>query len=210
MSRLDWFTIAVVGICILAILFLLGKTSSLLNNESSIITDPNVELSDVSELDSDESDIYTDETLEPSDLEEDADGDATNDETVASNSGKSSEDNGINIGKAASGSETDTATDIVETAVEEPVRVNTSPSSPASSSGGNFMVVAGSFAQMINAENMVRDLQKKGFAGAEIGKFNAGKYATALAGRFDSQAEAQSLVADLKAKGIEAYIQKRK
>lgn len=209
MSRLDWFTIAVVAICILAILFLLGKTSSLLNNENSIMTDPNTEISGDTDLDSDESDIYTDETLEPSDMDEDSDNsiDAAGDDAIASSDGDSSEDEGANTGKSIDASETDIEEPIEE---EEPVRVNTSPSSGSASSGGNFMVVAGSFAQMINAENMVRDLQKKGFASAEIGKFNAGKYATALAGRFDSQAEAQSLVADLKAKGIDAYIQKRK
>jgi len=208
MSRLDWFTIAVVGICIAAIVFLLIKTSSLLNNENSIMADPNTELLDDADSDLSEDDIYTDETIDP-DNDENDDSFASEDDIdsgeLTDATATAAEDDGMNTGKGGSD---DYEEEEEEPEEEAPSRINTSPSS--GDSGGNYMVVAGSFAQMLNAENFVKSLQKKGYAGAEVGKFNAGKYATALAGRFDSQSEAQALVADLKANGIEAYIQKRK
>ena len=201
MSRLDWFTIAVVGICILAIAFLLWKTSSLLGNENSMLNDQDTEITIDGDSDIDDSEIYTDETLDPDGFDDEDD--SLNDEDAVAST---DEDDAMDSDEDMD----DSDSEMEEPMEEEPTRVNTSPSASASSSGGNFMVVAGSFAQMINAENMVKNLQKKGFASAEVGKFNAGKYATALAGRFDSQAEAQALVTELKAQGIEAYIQKRK
>ena len=209
MSRLDWFTIAVVSICILAIGFLLLKTSSLLKNENSIMQDPTTELLNDSDSDLSEDDIYTDETIDPDTDDEDALAAKGSDSDESSEDLSDAATDGINKGRTdndTSGDEDDADT---EELAEETSRINTSPSA-SGNSGGNYMVVAGSFSQMINAENFVKKLKNQGYDGAEIGKFNAGKYATALAGRFDAQADAQALVAELKAKGIEAYIQKRK
>ena len=206
MSRLDWFTIAVVTICIAAILFLLAKTSSLLNNEDNILTDPTTIVDDVDDSDLDDSDIYTDDTMEPEDDGDDSDpsvsdaeADAAGEDDIddSSDDDDSGDDDGYTTGKNTD----DGASD------DEP-KVNTSPS--GGDVGGDYLVVAGSFQQMINAENFVKKLQGMGYSDATIGKFNAGKYATALAGRYDSRADAQALVDELKGKGIEAYLQIKK
>jgi len=207
MSRLDWFTIAVVGICILAIAFLLWKTSDLINKEDSLLENSGTEITTGDGSNFDDDDVFTDETIEPDNFDDNDDMANEDNEAVASKDGESSEGYATDDDEDMDDSESGMEESMED---EESTRVNTSPSANAYSSGGDFMVVAGSFAQMINAENMVKNLQKKGFASAEVGKFNAGKYATALAGRFDSQAEAQALVSELKGQGIEAYIQKRK
>ena len=212
MSRLDWFTIAVVTICIAAILFLLAKTSSLLNNEDNILTDPTSIVDDVDDSDLDDSDIYTDDTMEPeedgddsdpavADAEADAAGEDDMGNDLDDESGDDGDDSSADDGYTTGKNTDDGASD------DEP-KVNTSPS--GGDAGGDYLVVAGSFQQMINAENFVRKLQGMGYADAAIGKFNAGKYATALAGRFDSREDAKALVDELKEKGIEAYLQIKK
>ena len=212
MSRLDWFTIAVVTICIAAILFLLARTSILLNNENNIMSDPDTSIIDeVDDPDLDDSDIYTDETMEPDGEDEELYDDETSSDTD-DDLADDYDDLDDSSDSASEGGEGDdgytTGKNSIEESDEDEPKVNTSPS--FGDAGGKYLVVAGSFQQMLNAENFVRKLQGMGYSGASVGKFNAGKYATALAGRYDAKADAKALVDELKAKGIEAYIQIKK
>jgi cell division septation protein DedD len=74
-----------------------------------------------------------------------------------------------------------------------------------------FMVLAGTFTVMDNAREQMEALVKKGFEEAEVGKFNRGKFACAIAKRTNSLADAKACMAKLKAKGFkDALVKERK
>ena len=207
MSRLDWFTIAVVAICISAILFLIYRVGALQDNEEKTNSDATTIVDDRNDDNLDDSDIYTDETIDPDGdfADEDADFISTDDED-ASMDDDSSAASGEQENDSLSDDENDNSAD--DESFDDEPKINTSPSSDASL--GKYMVVAGSFQQMLNAENFVSKLRGMGYSNAVVGKFNAGKYATALADRFDNPSDAQALVTELKGKGIDAFIQTKK
>lgn len=80
----------------------------------------------------------------------------------------------------------------------------------AGSSGGAYMVLAGSFKEKANAEAMVTRLRKAGFDNASVEIFDRGAFAVALVDRFDSYKEANTLVKSLEKKGIEATVYKKR
>jgi cell division septation protein DedD len=71
-----------------------------------------------------------------------------------------------------------------------------------------YMVLAGTFTKMDNAREQMETLVKKGFQEAEVGKFNRGKFACAIAKRTNSLSEAKAVMAKLKAKGFKDAIVK--
>lgn len=81
---------------------------------------------------------------------------------------------------------------------------------PASSASGSYMVLAGSFREMANAEAMVAKVKKLGYESASVEKFDRGAFAVALVDRFDSYSEANALVKELAKKGVEATVYKKK
>jgi cell division septation protein DedD len=79
------------------------------------------------------------------------------------------------------------------------------------SNSPKYMVLAGTFTIMDNAREQMESLVKKGFEEAEVGKFNRGKFACAIAKRTNSLSEAKSVMAKLKAKGFkDALVKERK
>ena len=80
----------------------------------------------------------------------------------------------------------------------------------SSSANGNFLVVAGTFKQEINAEIQLKKFKQMGYANAEIGKFNKSTYASLIVNRFTSSAEANRLVKSLENKGIDAYVHEKR
>jgi cell division septation protein DedD len=79
-----------------------------------------------------------------------------------------------------------------------------------SSGVGDFMVLAGAFRQQINAEAMLRQVRRKGYATAEIALFNRGAYAAVVVDRFPTENEAEQLARELRNKGFDAYVQKKR
>jgi len=98
--------------------------------------------------------------------------------------------------------------------VSEEVRTNESRSSTPTSYGsapnGPYMVVAGTFKQMINAENALKKYKQMGYEHASIAKFNHSAYASLIVDRFNSDSEAKSYASTLKKKGLEAYVHKKR
>lgn len=74
----------------------------------------------------------------------------------------------------------------------------------------SYIVLAGSFRQLINAEAQVKKLKRAGFADSEVSKSNNGAFAVAFVGRRPSRAAAESLLAQLKTKGFDARVVKEK
>lgn len=77
-------------------------------------------------------------------------------------------------------------------------------------SSGNFLVVAGTFKQEINAQTQLKKFKKMGYSDAAIGKFNKSTYASLIVDRFATSAEAKKLVNALKSKGIESYVHEKR
>ncbi|OAV43362.1 SPOR domain-containing protein [Lewinella sp. 4G2] len=74
---------------------------------------------------------------------------------------------------------------------------------------GAYTVQAGSFRQLLNAENQVKKLKKAGFGESIVQKSTGGAYAMAVVGRRATEADANELVAQLKRKGFDARVVKR-
>ncbi|GIV31591.1 MAG: hypothetical protein KatS3mg029_0942 [Saprospiraceae bacterium] len=78
--------------------------------------------------------------------------------------------------------------------------------STISSVGGRYLVLAGAYRQMANAERALRDLKAKGYQNARIELFDRGTYAVILVDRFDDLAQARQLQSKLKKEGIDCYV----
>lgn len=80
-------------------------------------------------------------------------------------------------------------------------------SKPVASTGGQHLVIAGNFTQLVNAEQQVQKLKKAGFTDAEVVNFDLSEYHTVCAGRFADINEARKLVKKLKDyHKIDAYV----
>ena len=185
MSRSDYINIGIIAVCLLALIFLVYKFVNLDSPkppEGELATDQPEEAYYPDPL---PSDTYEDPTYQYNPEPD------TTQETAPAAESKLPEKP-------------------VETAPEPKTPANEPVEEAVPSSSGAYLVLAGSFRQRVNAEALVRRLQKKGYTEAELSLFNQGAYATVLAGRFETYAEAQTRVAALKKDGIDAYIQKKR
>lgn len=87
---------------------------------------------------------------------------------------------------------------------------SSTPQSYGSAPNGPYMVVAGTFKKMINAEQALKKYKKMGYEHANIAKFNNSAYASLIVDRFNSANEAKSYANTLKKKGLEAYVHKKR
>lgn len=90
---------------------------------------------------------------------------------------------------------------------KEPVR-ETAPA--PRTSNGDYLVLAGSFRIKDHAEAEVRRLKKMGYPHAELSLFNRGTYASVLVDRFADSRQAEALVSQLKNDGVAAYVHKKR
>jgi cell division septation protein DedD len=197
MSRLDYLTIAIVGACILAIIFLVYKMTDLFNSGKQ---DDKIEsLKDSVETETD--DVYDYEI----------------EEKVDSTGGNATSDNATSTQPAATNSATAT-TATTEPPTSDELDASASPSEDDNTGGGKsyggnysypggaFMVIAGAFTQKASARKEVDRLKKKGYATAGLEIFDRGKYAVVLVDQFGNMADAERLVKKLQGDGIKAYI----
>ncbi len=186
MSRLDWITAIIVGICVIALGFLIYKTVGLMDTDDAnpdrteqVITDTPTEESTTTEAST-----QTDTIQDSGDDIDYADGDNNEDisttEEEDEQAGKEEEDDG--------------------------------PSSYVKEENisGDYLVIAGTYKQMINAENQVKRLRKRGYSDARIALFNKGAYAVVLVNAFDSFSKADELSTQLNDDGFEAIVQKKR
>ena len=190
MSRLDIFTIVVVIICVAAIVFLLYRTTDLFKSKET--------LDDLQQTES----LYEDDGTLGDDYSDDPYYSDTSEFDFLADTGS--------VAQSESGSEPAPAP--VEPA--PPVKEDTyQPAKPAlenidemSDSGGNYLVLAGAFTIMANAEVQAARLKKMGFSEARVALFNRGKYATVLVDRFENKSDATALVSRLGESGVDAYV----
>lgn len=205
MSKLDTFTVIIVGLCLAALGYLVYKTIKLreLKNSSPTSSITIEEPSQTTPSDTlsfdDEGRIVDPTTAEEGDLD---------DEQLSVNNGTLVEE------------EEGDATEEESTPTETPQLAESDPSTkteevPTSfdndaSAEGNFLVLAGSFKQKANAEAQVRRLKRMGFDQARVANFNGGALAVALVGRYDDYDEATKLANQVEAKGIDAFVKRKK
>lgn len=217
MSKLDWFTILVIAVCVLAIGALIWNMKGLLGDgQQQTDVSENYEDGDLSEDADDTYDINIDG-------DEDGDDGAVTDSEGGVNS---AENTGETINYDLEDSETPESTTVADRssdtdvatedggAVSRRINTNTSPSNNRSDSdvdSGRFMVIVGSYKQMASAERMQRILKTKGYRDARIELFDNGTFARVLVGRSTSYAGAQDIQADLLADGFrDILIQEKK
>ncbi|TAK41526.1 MAG: hypothetical protein EPO28_08500 [Saprospiraceae bacterium] len=191
MSKLDYITIGIVALCIMAIVFLVYKMTNVFksdkpaeNTESA--TGP-VETED---------DIYN--------YEADSSGmaEAMSDSTGTSAIAPAEEAPATQpASRPATRPATQPATE--EYATQTPAKVEQPAAAPKE---GKFMVIAGAFTQKALAQSEANKMKKQGYSNARMEIFDRGKYAVILVDRFDTMAQAEKLAKELRDKGIKCYI----
>jgi cell division protein FtsN len=202
MSRTDYLTLGIVAVCILALAFLIYRMATI---------DSGPAASDATEQVMDES------APDPTMPEENTAGTEYGDETTAPNYSRDADemdDEKVEaVDEMPAPKKEPAATKPAEKPADraEPAPPAEEPApAPAYSASGSYMVLAGSFREMVNAEAMVSKVKKLGYESASVEKFDRGAFAVALVDRFDSYAEANALVKELAKKGVEATVYKKK
>lgn len=219
MSRLDWFTILIVSICVIALGFLIYKTVQLMGNDQSDL--PRTEITQDEDRNEHQSAYEageasgSDNTPAPG-----ADGEDLDDDELPYDPQEVEAPSEAEISTPTPERSTATATQPVKRedsgsqTQSKPVAeaTNTTPKggTPTSyNSDGEFMVVAGSFSQRYNAESQVKLLKELGYKNARVEIFNSGSLATALVDRFDDYDRAKRLANELKGKGVDSFVKKK-
>ncbi len=195
MSRLDYFTIFIVVVCILAIGLLLWQTTDIFGKKG----EPSIEaIDDNGSMDEEDTFGADDLFAEDDSLDaEAADSIYWNDEEEGSDAGSgstvaASDEEGIDYGEKdsdAAGKEEDDY-----------------PNGEELAATGDYLVLGGTFKYMANAKRRLRALQRAGYSQAQVVLFDRGKYAVVLVDRFGDYSSASELVSELKNKGYEAAV----
>lgn len=212
MSRTDYLTLAIVAVCIVALAFLIYRMATM--DAGSTAADPTEQVMD-------------EPASDPTMPEENTAGTEYGDETPAPDYSRDTDEmddasvdavDEMPATKTESAATKPAATKPAATKPAEKPAPRAEPAppaeepapAPASSASGSYMVLAGSFREMANAEAMVAKVKKLGYESASVEKFDRGAFAVALVDRFDSYAEANALVKELAKKGVEATVYKKK
>jgi hypothetical protein len=78
----------------------------------------------------------------------------------------------------------------------------------SSEENADFLVIAGSFSNEVNADRMVQKLKDMGYSEAEKIVFDFSQYYSVVSGKHDSEATAKEMSIELKNKNINAYVHK--
>lgn len=192
MSRLDFFTIFVVALCILAIIFLIFKATELAKGDGTTVPE-NTSIADDFD-NADEDDLY-----DSDEYAEEMSGEADTDEYESTGTGASGEDDEATLDE-------DEMDDTDEAEAETPV-IKEPEIISTDASLGKYLVIAGTFKIKSGAETLARQLRNAGYSNAKTSIFDRGTYAVVLVDRFTSKSDADALASRLKSDGTEAYVQ---
>ncbi|MEQ8706646.1 MAG: SPOR domain-containing protein [Phaeodactylibacter sp.] len=204
MSRLDYVTIAIVAVCVAALVYLIYMTTNLLGNGPD-------EATTADQTPAEQESTYEDDAYYPEDST------ATFDDGYYKDGEAASDDAGDYSGEdGQTGSEDprpayEDATDELSTSSGSRSTSTTGKAETdyASVASGQYMVLAGTFKYRNNAEDMVKKLKGMGYSGATVELFDRGRYAVALVNRFDGLGEAKALKSELSGKGVESYVKQK-
>lgn len=186
MSRTDYLTIAIVAVCVVALFFLIYKFVTLPSGDAAM---------EQTEQPAPEYDYSSDDP----------------DTTSFADPDLGYENPPSDYSQTGSGQDDDKTGSVDEAPAEKPVAADKTPTAPARvSSGGEFMVLAGSFRETANAEAMLAKVKKMGYDNASVERFDRGTFAVVLVDRFDTYSEANALVKTLSDKGVAATVHKKR
>ena len=195
MSRLDYVTIAIVAVCVAALVYLIYMTTNLLGSGSEDNLSAN-EAPVEQESTYDEEEYYPEDTV------------ATLDDGYYNDTEANDEEEDQPEYDAPSYE--DATEDLTASSETTPERTTSSKTDYASVASGQYMVLAGTFKYTRNAQEMVTKLKGMGYNNASVELFDRGAFAVALVDRFDDLEKAQGLKTTLSGKGIEAYVKQKK
>ena len=216
MNKLDIFTVGVVILCVLAILFLLWRATDLFKSDKPAT------------IDTEQVDNYdhADDRLRDGSVDADAnfDGEADTDDLLNDGQGALSNvvDGVKNVaGDVADGVDraADNVADALDISDEDDRRSTRDGVRDAgdlkvpdsySNRAGQFMVIAGSFGVEGNANRHRDNLKKQGYSQAEVGFTNGGRYAVVLVDRFVRYSDAKAVEAKLRNEGTEAFVMRQR
>jgi len=186
MTRSDFLTLAIVGLCLAALVFLIYRFMNIEEDKGLRPNQPNQTevVEDVYDSGGEDPYAYDDTTGAAGDLGYGAKEIVT--EVPA---------------EAPAPKETTPAPEKVPAPETAPQVVQ---------STGDYLVLAGSFRIKSHAETEVRRLKKMGYTHAELSLFNRGTYASVLVDRYTNARQAEALVADLQKDGVTAYVHKKR
>lgn len=194
MSRLDYVTIGIVVVCVIALAFLLYKTTNIFGGGTEQAAVPQNIYEDTTAIDPYAYDDYSDTSAILPATDEDPD-----DKEV-----KTYED------ETSTADQSESKTGKTREIPSTPVETEATTTGGASTREGDYLVLAGAFKEKVNAQTEASRLRKLGYAHAEVSPFNRGTFAVVLVDRFVDVADARKLVNELKAKGVEAYVQEKR
>jgi cell division septation protein DedD len=190
MRKLDTFTIVIIAVCLLAAGLLIYYAWQKLSDK---------------EPDTDRSALYDE-------IENDTDGDyyyLEDDDEVEAGTPSTFDDTDASIPQNTSTTPYEDEEDLGEVDKNGDPIEETSSRPSSYSSSGNYLVLAGSFRVMANAESHARSIRNKGYEAASVERFDKGAYAVVLVNRFNDYSSASDLVNRLKSDGIDAYVDKQ-
>lgn len=211
MSRLDYVTIAIVAVCVAALVYLIYMTTNLLGGEETA-KQPEMEApaeapsyqeeryqdDSAAAFDADtsgayeESGAYYEEDYYP---EDDPSAQGEYEDDGYQDDGYQDEDGYRDKGSYAEESEAVPAS----RPAEDYPSVN----------AGDYMVLAGTFKIKSNAENRVRQLRDMGYTDASVEIFDRGAYAVALVDHFSELNEAKQVANKLESEGVPTYVKRK-
>jgi cell division septation protein DedD len=177
MSKLDYITIGIVALCIMAIIFLVYKMTNVFKSDTPADN--------------------TESTTGPVEAEDDI----YNYEADSTGTGEAVSDS--TSSPASTPAETPSTNPATEEYADEtPPAVE----QPTTKQEGKFMVIAGAFTKKALAQAEADKMKKQGYSNARVEIFDRGKFAVILVDRFDNRAQAERLVKELRERGIECYV----
>ncbi|MCO6480711.1 MAG: SPOR domain-containing protein [Phaeodactylibacter sp.] len=212
MSRLDYVTIAIVAVCVAALVYLIYMTTNLLGDSGEPDTAAETTPPAGSEDQQDDTYYFDDQGRIEGDEQ-----DAAQQETPATGSDASSnydykrgED--LDKGRSSAGGPATTSPQEMDTrgsGIAEEDYSSTSSGSSSTAGSGQYMVIAGTFSVSANAQEMENKLRGMGYNNVTLEPFDRGKYTVVLVGRFASLSDAKTLAGELEGKGVPAYVKRK-
>lgn len=194
MRRLDWFTVAIIAVCLaLAVVLIVIGVRKFMGNDNNL-NNPTTTVYD--EIENETTDTYpataAEEVSNPATP-------ATQEEEPANVTTTDYDNQDLNF---------DWLDEDEKTTVKNSSNTNSNRSTTRSYSNvGSYMVLAGTFSVVQNAESHASNLRNKGYSNTRVERFDKGAYAVVLVDRFSSESEARKLVRELSSDhGIESYV----
>lgn len=225
MSRLDFVTVGIVAFCLAALGFLVYKTVGLMNGNAETEPQATIDYVDPYPIDSTGKDTssFTDPAFSiPEDAEvtayseeDDRNRDIVSDSKTTAKGGTEATKKTENVKPEVK--KTETAPKKTETPKSVEKAKETTPTKPKVTATAKpkvtvepYFVQAGAFSARANAETLVKELKKLGYADAKVEMTKSSAKALAIVDYFSSRSDAEALVKTLKDKhNIEALVKQK-